>query len=93
VAFFFFFFNLSWHTTHTTRAERRARNSAGAEALAVARRPEEASREKNPAAAGIERFFSPERSSRRENNVRASIFRQGPLELARSSGGWTLYID
>jgi len=34
------------------------RNSAGAEALAVARRPKEASREKNPATAGIERFFS-----------------------------------
>jgi len=64
---------LSCHTTHTTRAERRARNSAGAEALAVARRPEEASREKKTAAAGIERFFSPERSSRRENNVRASF--------------------
>jgi len=34
------------------------RNSAGAEALAVAIRPKEASREKDPAAAGIERFFS-----------------------------------
>jgi len=34
------------------------RNIAGAEALAVARRPEEASRERNLAAAGIERFFS-----------------------------------
>jgi len=33
-----------------------SRNSAGAEALAVARRPEEASREKKTAAAGIERF-------------------------------------
>jgi len=44
--------------THThKRAERRARNIAGAEALAVARRPEVASREKNPAAAGIRRFF------------------------------------
>jgi len=35
----FFFLYLSCHTTHTTRAERRARNSAGAETLAVARRP------------------------------------------------------
>jgi len=43
---------------NTTTAERRARNIAGAEALAVARRPEEASREKKTAAAGIERFFS-----------------------------------
>ena len=39
------------------RAEHRARNIAGAEALAVARRPEVASREKNPAAAGMRRFF------------------------------------
>ena len=44
--------------TNTTTAERRARNSAGAETLAVARRPEEESREKKTAAAGIERFFS-----------------------------------
>jgi len=43
---------------NTTTAERRARNSVGAEALAVARRPEEASREKKTAAAGIERLFS-----------------------------------
>jgi len=42
----FFFFYLSRHTTHTTTTERRAEKSAGAEALAVARRPEEASREK-----------------------------------------------
>ena len=32
---------------NTTTAERRARNIAGADALAVDRRPEEASREKN----------------------------------------------
>jgi len=44
------------YNTHK-RAGRRARNIAGAEALAVARRPEVASREKNPAAAGIRRFF------------------------------------
>jgi len=48
---------LSCITQTHTRAERRARNIAGAEALAVARRPEVASREKNPAAAGIRRFF------------------------------------
>jgi len=53
----FFFFYLSWHTHVHKSAERRARNIAGAEALAVARRPEVASREKNPAAAGIRRFF------------------------------------
>jgi len=53
----FFCFLIS-HVIHThKRAERRARNIAGAEALAVARRPEVASREKNPAAAGIRRFF------------------------------------
>jgi len=40
------------YNTHK-RAGRRARTIAGAEALAVARRPEVASREKNPAAAGI----------------------------------------
>jgi len=52
-----FFFFLS-HVMHThKRAERRARNIAGAEAPAVARRPEVASREKNLAAAGIRRFF------------------------------------
>jgi len=55
--FFFFFFYLSCHTPTRKRAERRARNIAGAEALAVARRPEVASREKNPVAAGIGRFF------------------------------------
>ena len=45
------------HVIHThTRAERRARNIAGAEALAVARRLEVASREKKTAAAGIRRF-------------------------------------
>jgi len=45
---------------HKRREPRARRNIAGAEALAVARRPEEASRERNPAAAGIEseRFFS-----------------------------------
>jgi len=48
------------------------RNSAGAEALAVARRPNEASREKHPAAVGIERFFSL-KGPREENNVRASF--------------------
>jgi len=41
MAFFLFF---SYPTTHTTTAE--PRNSAGAEALAVARRPKVASREK-----------------------------------------------
>ena len=46
---------LSCHTHVHKSAERRARNIAGAEALAVARRPEVASREKNPAAAGIRR--------------------------------------
>jgi len=51
--------------THThKRAERRARNIAGAEALAVARRPEVASREKKPAAAGIRRFFSLSKKSK-----------------------------
>jgi len=44
------------YNTHK-RTGRRARNIAGAEALAVARRLEVASREKNPAAAGIRRFF------------------------------------
>jgi len=43
--FFFIFFYLSCHTHVHKRAERRARNIAGAEALAVARRPEVASRE------------------------------------------------
>jgi len=43
---YFYFYFLSCHTTHTTTAERRARKIAGAEALAVARRPEEASRMK-----------------------------------------------
>ena len=44
--FFYFLVYLSYHTTHTRTAERRARNSAGAEALAVVRRPKESSREK-----------------------------------------------
>jgi len=55
--FLFFFVHLSCHTHVHKRAERRARNIAGAEALVVARRPEVASREKNPAAAGIRRVF------------------------------------
>jgi len=36
---------MAYNSPHKSK-ERRARNSAGAEALAVARRPEEASREK-----------------------------------------------
>jgi len=53
----FFFYYLSCHTHTHKRAERRARNIAGAEALAVARRPEVASREKKTAAAGIRSSF------------------------------------
>jgi len=50
---------LSCHTTLTPQeGESPERDITGAEALAVARRPDEASRERNPAAAGIERFFS-----------------------------------
>ena len=55
--YIYIFVYLSCHTHTHKRAERGARNIAGAEALAVARRPEVASREKNPAAAGIRRFF------------------------------------
>jgi len=53
-----FFFLIS-HFIQLTPKQQSAepRNSAGAEALAVARRPYEASRENNPAAAGIERFL------------------------------------
>jgi len=54
--FIFFISHIIQLTLQEQSAE--PRNSAGAEALAVARRPEEASREKNPAAAGIERLFS-----------------------------------
>jgi len=57
---------LSCHTHAHKRAERRARNIAGAEALAVARRPEVASREKNPAAAGIRRFFPLSKKSKQK---------------------------
>jgi len=46
--FFWCFFGLSLmsYNSHHKRRERRARNIAGAEALAVARSPEEASRER-----------------------------------------------
>jgi len=54
--FFYFFSHIIQLTPQQQSAE--SGNSAGAEALAVARRPEEASREKDLAAAGIERFFS-----------------------------------
>jgi len=40
VVYFFYFFCKSLVSYNTTIAERRARNSAGAEALAVARRPD-----------------------------------------------------
>jgi len=55
----FFFLESFIHTTHTTKAERRAEESPRRpRRRRVARRPEEASREKkNPAAAGIENFF------------------------------------
>jgi len=45
--------------TYTKEKEQSAEREhiAGAEALAVARRPEVASRGKNPAAAGMRRFF------------------------------------
>jgi len=58
VFFFFSFFISHVIQLYHKRREPGARNIAGAEALAVARRPEEASRERTPAAAGIERFFS-----------------------------------
>jgi len=48
---FFLFISHVIQLKHHKRREPRARNIAGAEALAVARRPEEASRERNPAAA------------------------------------------
>jgi len=41
-----FFLSLMSYNSHHKSRERRARNSAGAEALAVARRPEKASRDK-----------------------------------------------
>jgi len=49
---------LSYHT-HLTPKELSAepKNSASAEALTVAKRPKEESREKTRAAAGIRRFF------------------------------------
>ena len=43
---FFLFFHLSYHTLTPQQQSAESRNSAGAEALAVARRPKEASREK-----------------------------------------------
>ena len=60
----FFSVYLSCHTHAHKRAERRARNIVGAEALAVARRPEVASREKKTAAAGIRRLFPLSKKSR-----------------------------
>jgi len=70
----FFSLSLSHVIQHThKRAGRRARSIAGAEALAVARRPEVASREKNPAAAGIgiRRFFPLSNESKKKiSNMR-----------------------
>jgi len=58
--FFLFFFVESFiHATHTTKAERIAEESPRRpRRRRVARRPSAASREKDPAAAGMRRFFS-----------------------------------
>ena len=57
--FFYFFYGIS-HITQLTPQELSAelKKSASAEALTVARRQKEASREKTRAAAGIRKFFS-----------------------------------
>jgi len=70
LSFFFFISHVIQHTHK--RAGRRARNIVGAEALAVARRPEVASREKNPAAAGIRRFFPLSNKSKKRYRTCAS---------------------
>jgi len=45
-------------TTHTTNAERRARNSAGTEAPARGQKTKSCIEGEDPAAVGIRRFFS-----------------------------------
>jgi len=56
---------MSYNSHHNSIASAEPRNRAGAEALAVARRPKEASREKTRPPP-VSRVLLPERSSRRE---------------------------
>jgi len=75
---------MSYNAHHKSR-ERRARNSAGAEALAVAGRPAEASTEKKTATAGIERFFSLSNESKKKDiGPRRSRSRRCPPAWCRS---------
>jgi len=63
---YLFFVYLSYHTTHTTTAERRAENQCQRRGASSGQKTKRGIEGEDPAAAGIERFFLlPERSSRR----------------------------
>jgi len=63
---------LSYHTTHTTKAERRAEKRRQRRGVSSGQTTKRGIEGEDPATAGIERFFSL-KGPREENNVRASF--------------------
>jgi len=59
---------LSYHTTHTTKAERRAEKQRQRRGASSGQKTKRGIEEVDPAAAGIERFFSM-KDPREENRV------------------------
>jgi len=70
--FIFFLVYLSYHTTHTTPAEREAEKQCRHRGASSGQKTERGIEGEDPAAAGIERFFSL-KGPRENNNVRASF--------------------
>ena len=56
--FSFFFFYPSYHTTHTTKAEPRAEDECQRQGASSGQKTKRGIEGEDPAAAGIERFFS-----------------------------------
>ena len=63
---------LSYHTTHTTTAERRADKQCQRRSASSVQKTKSGIEGEDPAAAGIERFFSL-KGPRDENNVRFGL--------------------
>jgi len=67
-----FFVNISYHTTHTTTAERRVEKQRQRRSASSGQTIKRVIGGENPAAAGIERFFCL-KGPLEENTVRASF--------------------
>jgi len=64
--------HISYHTTHTTKAERRAEKHRQRRGASIGQKTKRGIEGEDPAAAGIEKFFSL-KHPREENNVRAAL--------------------